>query len=272
MLANASLAYYTDDVTAHNVFTSGGISVSLDETNGNGDPWQDVTNVMPGDTVPKIVTVTNEEQPAWVRVWVEIECRRATPEGGMKTEPMSVQDFLGGRGNIVIDFNTTDWTYNTEDGHFYYNTRLAEGAESEPLFTHVVFDAEDMGNDWQNGKLTISVTAEAVQAANNPDAAGFACSAKHEYEGALEGAGAGDGEGSHEKREDESDGDGDTKDPDPDAGSTPLPGANKPDGEDVPPPGESNGGEDPGADVEVPGNQGMEEEIVSPGGDALPTG
>lgn len=175
MLANATLAYYTDDVTAHNVVTSGGISISLDETDGNGDPWQDVTNVMPGDTVPKIVTVTNEEQPAWVRVWVEIECQRATPEGGTKTEPMSVQDFLGGRGNIVIDFNTTDWTYNTEDGHFYYNTQLAEGAESEPLFTHVVFDAKDMGNDWQNGKLTISVTAEAVQVANNPDAAGFAC-------------------------------------------------------------------------------------------------
>lgn len=236
MLANATLAFYTDAVETHNVITSGGIRISLDETvDAAGTPWQDVTNVMPGDTVPKIVTVTNEEQPAWIRVWVDIECRRAMPGGEMAKMQMNVQDFLGGRGNIAIDFNDTDWTYNTADGHFYYKGVLGTGKTTEPLFTQVVFDAKDMGNDWQNGSLTISVTAEAVQVANNAGAEGFTCPAKHEVDD-RDARPEGDGENGEEKREDEPDDDSEKID-----GEAPLPGANKPDGPDMPPAGSYGG-------------------------------
>lgn len=66
---------------------------------------------------------------------------------------------------ITLDFNYTNWTSMT-DGYFYYNTALAAGATTEPLFTGVSYSV-DLGNDYMNAVVTIDVSAEAVQVANN---------------------------------------------------------------------------------------------------------
>ena len=52
------------------------------------------------------------------------------------------------------------------DGYFYYNTALAAGATTEPLFTGVSYSV-DLGNDYMNAVVTIDVFAEVVQVANN---------------------------------------------------------------------------------------------------------
>lgn len=191
MLANATLAYYTDRVETHNVVTSGGIRITLDEKTDTGADFVNVDNVMPGDVISKIVTVTNEEQPAWIRVWVELEGEMHIGKELAKVKPQIVTDgekvwIEPAEDGMAIDFNTKDWTFNEEDGHFYYNSELATGGVTESLFTEVTFDAEDVNNRWQNGKLVISVTAEAVQLANNPAPGNFA-DCGHEPEGESRG-------------------------------------------------------------------------------------
>lgn len=173
LLANGTLAYFTATETARNVITSSGIAIALEESTSGGAAFEDVTGVMPGDTVSKIVTVENRQAEAWVRAWVELKV--VHPELGEEIAPIGALNGLP----ISIDFDTASWTYNEDDGHFYYNRSLATGGVTEPLFTQVVFDAEDLGNEWQNVELVISITAEAVQTANNPTAIGWAACPDH---------------------------------------------------------------------------------------------
>ena len=60
--ASGTLAYYTATEQAHNVITSGGIDIALQEYADAGDalvPFEDVDGVMPGMEVSKIVCVEN---------------------------------------------------------------------------------------------------------------------------------------------------------------------------------------------------------------------
>lgn len=170
MVGQATLAYFTVEETARNVITTGGVNIEILETvDDRGTPWEDVDNVMPGDQVDKIVTVTNRQAEAWVRVWVDVTVTHPTlGEIKLPLDLIRNEDF-----EIDIDFNTRDWTYNETDGHFYYKTSLATGETTEPLFSRVSFEGEGMGDIWQNCRLAISVQAEAVQTANNPEAFGW---------------------------------------------------------------------------------------------------
>ena len=65
---------------------------------------------------------------------------------------------------IDLNYNNEDWT--AKDGYWYYNTPVAPGGVTEPLFTTVAFDIS-MGNQYQNSTAEIDVSAQAVQTANN---------------------------------------------------------------------------------------------------------
>ena len=179
--ASGTLAYYTASEQAHNVITSGGIAIDLQEYSDADDqlvPFEDVDGVMPGMEVSKIVCVENTgASDAWVRVSVTkgIELAQAGD-----TEPDL--DLL------VLDIDEENWT--EQDGYYYYNRALRPGETTEPLFTTVTF-AETMGNEYQNSTAAIDVTADAVQTANNGEtaleAAGWPAAAqgrelKHEKE------------------------------------------------------------------------------------------
>lgn len=147
MLSFGTLAYFTDAEAATNVMTAGNVEiVLLDQTDFDGGK----TGVMPGDVVSKVVTVENVgTQPAWVRVKVDQAIVPATLT----------------MDGITLDFNYTNWTSMT-DGYFYYNSALAAAATTEPLFTGVSYSSA-LGNDYMNAVVTIYVSAEAVQVANN---------------------------------------------------------------------------------------------------------
>ena len=82
LFTGMTLAYFTDTDSAVNVFTVGDVDIELDETVGvtgtNGEEYPEkvvetgatYTNVMPGNNLQKEVTVTNLENPAYVRVTV----------------------------------------------------------------------------------------------------------------------------------------------------------------------------------------------------------
>ena len=154
MIAAGSLAYYTADTKAHNVITTGSVDIQLNEwaNEERTEKFENQTGVMPGKDVTKIVEVKNVGTgSAWVCVQMFVD---VYAENGkqLPTEP------------VKLDINTTDWTY--QDGYYYYNKPLAPGETTEPLFTTVSFD-EQMGNEYQNAKAKIDITAIAVQSANN---------------------------------------------------------------------------------------------------------
>lgn len=155
ILAANTLAYFTADTKAHNVITSGGVSIELNEWANEAriEKFEDKTGVMPGAEVTKIVEIENTGTgTAWVRVQVVLD---VYAEGGKEQLPPDP---------VTLDFNETDWKY--FDGYYYYNYPLDPGETTEPLFTSVAFD-DQMGNEYQNSTAHVAVNAYAVQSANN---------------------------------------------------------------------------------------------------------
>lgn len=169
LVGYGTAAYFTADSIATNVITAGTISIRLDETTvddtGTVSAFKDVTGVMPGANVSKIVQVTNTgDNPAWVRIAVDKRIELAQDVDGMPDTAL-----------VTIDVNEENWTQGA-DGCYYYNVALQPGAQTEPLFTTVTFDTS-MGNMYQGSAAYIDVHAAAVQTANNGatvmDAAGW---------------------------------------------------------------------------------------------------
>lgn len=159
ILAVGSLAYFTSEGKAHNVITSGGVGIAVQEWADaeKKTPFEDLTGVMPDTTVTKIVEIKNTgASAAWVRVKVE-KAIKLTGDG--------IPDV----SMVQLDVNTTDWT-DAGDGYYYYNNTLQPGEVTAPIFTSVTFKAA-MGNEYQNATATVDVLAQAVQTANNGDSA-----------------------------------------------------------------------------------------------------
>lgn len=155
-LAAGTLAYFTSEGKAHNVITTGGVEIAVQEwaDEEKTKPFEDLTGIMPGMTVTKIAEIKNTgASDAWVRVKVEKNIKlqgEGTPDTGL----------------VELTINTTDWT--EKDGYFYYTKALKPGEVTAPIFTAVTFKA-DMGNEYQNATATVDVSAQAVQTANNGD-------------------------------------------------------------------------------------------------------
>lgn len=163
VLALGTAAYFTADGTATNVITAGSVKIKLHETTVREEgaepvPFEDVSGVMPGSVVSKIVTVENTGSgAAWVRISV--------------TKAIALAEGLEGEtdlGLVALDIDTEHWT--ERDGYYYYNAPLAAGETTEPLFTSVTF-ARSMGNLYQGSTATVSVLAQATQCANNGETA-----------------------------------------------------------------------------------------------------
>lgn len=159
ILAGGSLAYYTAENTAHNVITTGGIDIAVqewaDEDKTEPFPEDGVDDVMPGTAVTKIVEVKNTgSNDAYVRVKVD----KSIDLVGEGTPDLSL---------LVLDMNDAEWTAG-DDGYYYYNQTLKPGEVTAPLFTTVAFDP-GMDNLYQNSSAAVDVAAYAVQADNNGD-------------------------------------------------------------------------------------------------------
>ena len=155
-LAAGTLAYFTSEGKAHNVITTGGVEIAVQEwaDEDKQTPFEDLEGIMPGMTVTKIAEIKNTgASDAWVRVKVEknIELQgEGTPDTGL----------------VELTLNTADWT--EKDGYYYYTKVLKPGEVTAPIFTAVTFKP-DMGNEYQNATATVDVVAQAVQTANNGD-------------------------------------------------------------------------------------------------------
>ncbi len=176
-MAGGTLAYYSYEDRAHNVITSGGISIELVEKMlVSGEevdfPEDGVEGVMPGDKPSKIVRVHNHGgqeagEPQSAEAWVRVQVAKQVLVPDEKGRPQDRTEALGHL--IHIQFDTKKWTQSGKTGEeslYYYKEKLAPGADTESLFKEVHFDTA-MNNDYQNATVKIVVTAHAVQAANN---------------------------------------------------------------------------------------------------------
>lgn len=161
IMAAGTLAYFTGGVTAHNVITTGGVSVELIETT-DGDlpfPAQGVSGVMPGDSVTKKVVVKNlGPSQAWVRLKLDVEVRDADGE------LMVLEDF-------PFTLNGADpdkWLVSANDPYVYYSQPLDLDESTVPFMDAVQFN-DSMGNEFQGSTLSLKITVQAVQTANNGD-------------------------------------------------------------------------------------------------------
>ena len=156
ILATGTLAYFTADGTARNVITSGFVDIELIEKHIGEDGTEvdfpgEISGVMPGCSVSKIVSVKNTDAESWIRVKVETKITGA--DG--KALPTDV---------VSYDVDTTKWQL--KDGYYYYLKPVSTGASTDILFDEVAF-AGSMGNEYQNCKTEIIISAQAVQTANN---------------------------------------------------------------------------------------------------------
>lgn len=165
LLGAGTLAYFTDEATAHNVITSNGIDIELEEwqdPDGDGEDLQpypsDPIPVMPGTSLSKIVLVRNKDAESWIRASVKIVITDA--EGKTMELTQEQLDEV-----ISLDINDTDWT--EDGGWYYYNAPVAKDGSTEPLFTTVTFSGPNMTNEYQNCTVEIIVSAQATQYANN---------------------------------------------------------------------------------------------------------
>lgn len=155
-LAAGTLAYFTSEGKAHNVITTGGVEIAVQEWADmeKTKPFENLTGVMPNAAVTKIAEVKNTgSSDAWIRVKVEKNIQlqgEGTPDTGL----------------VELTLNTADWT--EKDGYYYYSKPLKPGEVTAPIFTAVTFKP-DMGNEYQNATATVDVSAQAVQTANNGD-------------------------------------------------------------------------------------------------------
>lgn len=157
LITQTTLAYFTAQETARNVITSGGIDIKLNETTSDGSEFTDVTNVMPGDEVSKIVSVSNLQMPAYIRIGCDIQILDADDQ------PMDLTDAQLA-AILSLDYAEDHWTY--VNGWWYYDAPVATGATTVPLFTEVTFNTL-LENEYQDCTVLITVQAQATQVANN---------------------------------------------------------------------------------------------------------
>ncbi|MBE6541310.1 MAG: hypothetical protein E7672_02560 [Ruminococcaceae bacterium] len=165
--ASESFAYYTYKEKVHNVITSGGIDIEINESMRLPDgsytdfPEEGIKNAEPGATYSKIVKVENVgEHPAWIRAKLEYEILK--PNG----DPLPIVKYIGGDGFEVVSIDVLDGWIDGGDGYYYYTEPLEAGETTSSLIEHVKFDYR-MDNAYQGSTTNIIIYAQGVQTANN---------------------------------------------------------------------------------------------------------
>ena len=143
-IAGASLAYFTAEDSAENVFTVGNVAIDLTEPNWDETGKVEAEDVYPGEPLAKDPTVTNTgKNPCFVRISV-------TGWDSLKNAKLSDQDITY-RTDYVDEKLGENWVKHT-DGYFYYTKVLQPGETTDAQIDQIVIPFE----------LTNSVKAEPI--------------------------------------------------------------------------------------------------------------
>lgn len=130
-----------------NTIETGDISISLEEfeldERGNPVPYADGKRILPNERLSKLVRITNEAEPAWIRAKAEF-----IADTGME-----------GAEEPVLGGISDSWV---QRGGYYYYTEPVETGESVSFFEEVIIPAE-WDERYAAEKFSIDVTAQAIQ-------------------------------------------------------------------------------------------------------------
>ena len=146
VLTTVTVALFTSENPTNNVITTGGVDIKINGLLESGSNQHG--NLKPGDLSERSVTVENTgNNDAYVRVSVTLEWANGELSNDV----------------IVPNYNTENWI--NHGGYWYYNQCLEAGEETPVLFDSVSFSSE-AGNSYMNAMLSLTVEANAIQAAN----------------------------------------------------------------------------------------------------------
>lgn len=157
-----TLAWFTADAEAPNMFTTGTVHIEIDEDlDDHPNDWA------PGIIKKKEVSVKNVGSlPVFVRVQLTPVWGSMDGEDFREDEELSIE-------NVIFNINTDSWV-KSGDWYYYMGVLETEGkpkgvlepeGKTPPLLYSVTLDGTLTDNDYQGKTLKIYVNAEAVQAA-----------------------------------------------------------------------------------------------------------
>ena len=171
-----SLAWFTDNDVATNVFTTNHVEINIDETttekenvteNGNGFTY---SHVEPGDSISKNVTVTKaaNSEDAWVRLVIKVTGDKVV---AALTDEDTTNDIVFKNGETELNLTWAP-VYDDEQklvaatATYDADVSLVGADASWNPFTHVQVPTT-WGNYYADATFTVELTAEAVQYDNN---------------------------------------------------------------------------------------------------------
>lgn len=134
-----TLSYYSDTETQVNHAVMGFNEVEITEE------FEEPEEIKPGDVVAKVVKVKN------------------TGNGDCYVRIKAVFSHSLTGDHCTVDWNTTDFTYNTEDGYWYYNRILPTGETSPALMTKITIGEDIVTGVEDIPKIKMIVYTESVQ-------------------------------------------------------------------------------------------------------------
>lgn len=168
-LVGGAIAYFTDTDTKTNTFTIGNIDITLSEpswsttdSDQNGVP-DAAENLMPGQTLAKDPTITNDStnNAAYVFAKVEIPCSSdATPLEVFELRTIGSGWTLMTDGACTSGKATKIYNYGTASAM----TSLAAGSSTTPVFSVVAVNNGISSDSGLTGNQNVVVTGYGIQA------------------------------------------------------------------------------------------------------------
>jgi predicted ribosomally synthesized peptide with SipW-like signal peptide len=140
-LCQGTWAYFSVQKTSHKTIQSGTVQAAL-RINGTKSEQSVSTHILPGAALQNTIQAENESESS---VWIRIK---------INTASLPAQ----------LDINEDDWL--EKDG-WHYLKRPLQGREISPALCTQLSFPKELGNEFQNQTLTLSIVLQAVQHANN---------------------------------------------------------------------------------------------------------
>lgn len=163
-------SYFSKSVTSSpNQIVSDNLDIEMIEMDGTGIGQTVHTGpfkLLPATSVSKTVGVKNTGSlPVYVRIKIV-----KTTNKDENDLPAGWESLIG--CNFKLDDETTpgvtEGPWILHDGYYYYNTSLASGSATAPLFDTVSF-SEQMGSAFENSEISLRIICQAAQTVGNTD-------------------------------------------------------------------------------------------------------
>ena len=146
------------------VFAENPVDISIvevvDDGAGGYKSWEDITGAMPGMTYSAIPRVRNDGL-AVVDVRMCLSESAVNAAGETIVLPANTFGIVINEHWVIDDAESTDATDPAVGNCYKYDTELAVGAMTEPIFNEVSLNSE-LGNEYENNTFNLHLVAEAV--------------------------------------------------------------------------------------------------------------